>query len=319
MAALAPYTGQRARHRAHRLARASASRRRRSRWSRALPRARASGSACSPSTRRRRSPAARCSATGSGCRTTRLDPGVYIRSMATPRPPRRPVAGRRPQALRVLDAAGCDVVLVETVGVGQSEVEVAGARRHHGRAARARAWATAIQAAKAGILEIGDVFVVNKADRDGADADRPRPAAHARPRRAHGAGRLAAAGRQDRRRRAARASTRSSRRSTSTGVAGGDRRAAAERRRRRAADEMRPSRSPRFASGWATCGRGDRARRAGRRVVAGRTDPYAAADQLLAGLAEGQASAGRRRRGGGRGHRRGRRLARCRPRGGGGR
>ena len=58
------------------------------------------------------------------------------------RPPRRPGVAT-PQALRVLDAAGCDVVLVETVGVGQTEVEIAGARRHHAGAARARAWATA--------------------------------------------------------------------------------------------------------------------------------------------------------------------------------
>ena len=57
-----------------------------------------------------------------------------------------------------------------------------------------------IQAAKAGILEIGDVYVVNKADRDGADADRPRAQPHAGPRRVPGAGRLAAADRQDGRR-----------------------------------------------------------------------------------------------------------------------
>ena len=54
-----------------------------------------------------------------------LDPGVYIRSMAT-RGHLGGLSRATPQALRVLDAAGCDVVLVETVGVGQSEVEVAG-------------------------------------------------------------------------------------------------------------------------------------------------------------------------------------------------
>ena len=105
-------------------------------------RSRASGSACSPSTRRRRSPAARCSATGSGCRTTPPTP-----TSTSARWPRRGhlggLAWATPQALRVLDAAGCDVVLIETVGVGQSEVEVAGTRRHDARAARARAWATA--------------------------------------------------------------------------------------------------------------------------------------------------------------------------------
>jgi LAO/AO transport system kinase len=74
-----------------------------------------------------------------------------------------------PQALRVLDAAGCDVVLVETVGVGQSEVEVASAA-DTSVVLLAPGMGDGIQAAKAGILEIGDVFVVNKADRDGADA-----------------------------------------------------------------------------------------------------------------------------------------------------
>ena len=74
-----------------------------------------------------------------------------------------------PQALRVLDAAGCDVVLVETVGVGQSEVEVAGLADTT-IVLLAPGMGDGIQAAKAGILEIGDVFVVNKADREGADA-----------------------------------------------------------------------------------------------------------------------------------------------------
>jgi LAO/AO transport system kinase len=74
-----------------------------------------------------------------------------------------------PQALRVLDAAGCDVVLVETVGVGQSEVEIAGLADTT-VVLLAPGMGDGIQAAKAGILEIGDVFVVNKADREGADA-----------------------------------------------------------------------------------------------------------------------------------------------------
>ena len=73
-----------------------------------------------------------------------------------------------PQALRVLDAAGCDVILVETVGVGQSEVEVVGLADTT-IVLLAPGMGDGIQAAKAGILEIGDVFVVNKADRDGAD------------------------------------------------------------------------------------------------------------------------------------------------------
>lgn len=96
------------------------------------------------------------------------DPGVYIRSMAT-RGHLGGLAWAAPQAIRVLDAAGCDVVLVETVGVGQSEVEIA-AQADTSVVLLAPGMGDGIQAAKAGILEIGDVYVVNKADRDGADA-----------------------------------------------------------------------------------------------------------------------------------------------------
>ncbi|MFC1405427.1 MULTISPECIES: methylmalonyl Co-A mutase-associated GTPase MeaB [Streptacidiphilus] len=96
------------------------------------------------------------------------DPGVYIRSMAT-RGHLGGLAWAAPQAIRVLDAAGCDVVLVETVGVGQSEVEIA-AQADTTVVLLAPGMGDGIQAAKAGILEIGDVYVVNKADRDGADA-----------------------------------------------------------------------------------------------------------------------------------------------------
>jgi LAO/AO transport system kinase len=96
------------------------------------------------------------------------DPEVYIRSMAT-RGHLGGLAWAAPQAIRVLDAAGCDVVLVETVGVGQSEVEIAG-QADTSVVLLAPGMGDGIQAAKAGILEIGDVYVVNKADRDGADA-----------------------------------------------------------------------------------------------------------------------------------------------------
>ena len=96
------------------------------------------------------------------------DPGVYIRSMAT-RGHLGGLAWAAPQAIRVLDAAGCDVVLVETVGVGQSEVEIA-AQADTSVVLLAPGMGDGIQAAKAGILEIGDVYVVNKADRDGADS-----------------------------------------------------------------------------------------------------------------------------------------------------
>lgn len=97
-----------------------------------------------------------------------LDRDVYIRSMAS-RGHLGGLSWSTPQALRVLDAAGCDVVLVETVGVGQSEVEVAGLADTT-VVLLAPGMGDAIQAAKAGILEVGDVYVVNKADRDGADA-----------------------------------------------------------------------------------------------------------------------------------------------------
>ncbi|HEX2903736.1 MAG TPA: methylmalonyl Co-A mutase-associated GTPase MeaB [Jatrophihabitans sp.] len=91
------------------------------------------------------------------------DPGVFVRSMAT-RGQLGGMAAAAPQAVRVLEAAGCSVVLLETVGVGQSEVGVM-------RAADttvvllAPGMGDSVQAAKAGILEVADIFVVNKADR----------------------------------------------------------------------------------------------------------------------------------------------------------
>jgi LAO/AO transport system kinase len=95
------------------------------------------------------------------------DRDVYIRSMAS-RGHLGGLAWTTPQALRVLDAAGCDVILIETVGVGQSEVEIAGLADTT-MVLIAPGMGDGIQAAKAGILEIGDIYVVNKADRDGAD------------------------------------------------------------------------------------------------------------------------------------------------------
>jgi LAO/AO transport system kinase len=96
-----------------------------------------------------------------------LDPGVFIRSMAS-RGHLGGLSWATPQALRVLDAAGCEVILVETVGVGQAEVEVA-SLADSTVVLLAPGMGDAIQAAKAGILEVADVYVVNKADRDGAD------------------------------------------------------------------------------------------------------------------------------------------------------
>ena len=126
------------------------------------------------------------------------DRGVYIRSMAS-RGHLGGLAWSTPQALRVLDAAGCDVVLIETVGVGQSELEIA-SLADTTLVLVAPGMGDGIQAAKAGILEVADVFVVNKADRDGADHDGARPPLHAVPGRpARRARPLAPADREDRR------------------------------------------------------------------------------------------------------------------------
>jgi len=95
------------------------------------------------------------------------DEGVFIRSMAT-----RNCAGALARAtrdvVRVLDASGKDVVIVETVGAGQSEVDVVGVAETV-VVVLAPGLGDEIQAIKAGIMEIGDVFVVNKADREGVD------------------------------------------------------------------------------------------------------------------------------------------------------
>ena len=95
------------------------------------------------------------------------DDGVYVRSMAT-RGYSGGLARATSAAAVVLDASGCDVVLIETVGVGQGEVDIA-------RTADVSVVVTMpgtgddVQALKAGITEIADIFVVNKADREGAD------------------------------------------------------------------------------------------------------------------------------------------------------
>ncbi len=94
------------------------------------------------------------------------DPGVFIRSMAA-RGHLGGIAFATPQAVLVLDAAGFDDVIVETVGVGQSEVEVA-STADTTVVCVSPGMGDSIQAAKAGILEVADVFVVNKADHGGA-------------------------------------------------------------------------------------------------------------------------------------------------------
>jgi LAO/AO transport system kinase len=94
------------------------------------------------------------------------DPGVFIRSMAT-RGHLGGLALATPQAVRVLDAVGKAWIVIETVGVGQVEVEIAG---HADTTVVVvnPGWGDSVQTAKAGLMEIADVFVVNKADRPGS-------------------------------------------------------------------------------------------------------------------------------------------------------
>ena len=99
-----------------------------------------------------------------------LDEGVFIRSMAT-RGHLGGLALATPEAVRVLDVAGFPWVLIETVGVGQVEVEVAGTADTTVVVVNT-GWGDRVQANKAGLMEIADVFVINKADRPGADLTR---------------------------------------------------------------------------------------------------------------------------------------------------
>jgi LAO/AO transport system kinase len=94
------------------------------------------------------------------------DPDVFIRSMAT-RGHLGGISLATPEAVRVLDAVGKDLVVIETVGVGQAEVEITDACDTTLVVVNP-GWGDAVQAAKAGLMEIADVFVVNKADRPGA-------------------------------------------------------------------------------------------------------------------------------------------------------
>ena len=205
------------------------------------------------------------------------DPEVFIRSMAS-RGHLGGLSWAAPQALRVLDAAGCDVVLLETVGVGQSEVEVAGTADTT-LVLLAPGMGDGIQAAKAGILEVADVLVVNKADREGADRT-VRDLRHA-----------AAAGGGHGRRAGWRVPVVRTVATEGTGV--DDLLAAVEAHRAAlGADglrERRVRRAAREVEGLALDDAAGAGRRAGGDsrldaladdVVAGRTDPYAAADRL---------------------------------------
>jgi LAO/AO transport system kinase len=211
-----------------------------------------------------------------------LDPDVYIRSMAS-RGHLGGLAWSTPQALRVLDAAGCDVVLVETVGVGQSEVEVAGLADTT-LVLLAPGMGDGIQAAKAGILEVGDVYVVNKADRDGADqvrrelrsmlalAERPEgawrpPIVKTVAARAEGLDEVVAE--IDRHR---------------TWLAESGQLEA--RRTRRARDEIEAIAVTALRERWGDVHGRSELDDLAAAVAAGRTDPYAAADELLASFTD---------------------------------
>ncbi|UUU24972.1 methylmalonyl Co-A mutase-associated GTPase MeaB [Streptomyces sp. DSM 40750] len=212
------------------------------------------------------------------------DPGVYIRSMAT-RGHLGGLAWAAPQAIRVLDAAGCDVVLVETVGVGQSEVEIA-SQADTSVVLLAPGMGDGIQAAKAGILEIGDVYVVNKADRDGADATarelnhmlglgesrgpgdwRP-PIIKTVAARAEGIDEVVEALEKHR-------------------AWMEERGVLAERRRSRAAREVETIAVTALRERIADLHGDRRLSSLAERIVAGELDPYRAADELVAGLTEG--------------------------------
>ena len=139
--------------------------------------------ASSRSIRRRRSPAARSSAIASGWATSARDPGVFVRSMAT-RGALGGLARGTLDAVDILDAAGYEIVIIETVGVGQDEVDVARAA-HTTVVVSSPGLGDDIQAIKAGILEIADIHVVAKSDRPDADrtVDRPEVDAGDRVRR----------------------------------------------------------------------------------------------------------------------------------------
>ncbi len=207
------------------------------------------------------------------------DPGVFIRSMSSRGHPGG-LAWATPQALRVLEAAGCDVILVETVGAGQAEVAIAGVADTT-VVLLAPGMGDDVQAAKAGILEIADVLVVNKADREGARATvrelrtmvglatapwRP-PIVTTVATRDEGAGELLAA--LDRHQAYLEESGEAHR-----------------RRLARARDEIEAVALARLRSRFSAL-HGDRLDALAERLLAARTDPYTAADDLLAAVAAG--------------------------------
>ncbi len=203
------------------------------------------------------------------------DPAVFIRSMAT-RGHLGGLALATAQAIRILDAAGKPWVLVETVGVGQVEVEIAEAADTTVVVVNP-GWGDGVQANKAGLLEIADVFVVNKSDRPGDRRRGARPDADAGPlgeRRGHH--------RSWRRSRStAPGSTSCSRRSGTTGPISNARACSADRRATRLADEVRAIVLDRFARRVDEVCIGQQFDELVARVAALELDPYSAADELL--------------------------------------
>lgn len=213
-----------------------------------------------------------------------LDEGVFIRSMAT-RGHLGGLAVAAPEAVRVLTAAGYPWVLLETVGVGQVEVEVVG-QADTTLVVVNPGWGDAVQANKAGLMEIADVFVVNKADRPGAKEtarDLERMLDMATPRQRHDA----PTGHGWRPPVVCASST------TGEGVpevwrAVEDHRAhglstgeLTERRRRRAAEEVTRLVAARLLEQARALTAGPRAESLAEAVASGELDPWAAADELL--------------------------------------
>ena len=203
-----------------------------------------------------------------------LDEGVFIRSMAT----RGHLGGlsvATPEAVRVLDAVGFPWVVIETVGVGQVEVEVAGAADTVVVVVNP-GWGDSVQANKAGLMEIADVFVINKADRPGArdtrrdldnmlalrGGDHPPAIVETVATRDEGLNELWEAIRDHRRR------------STDSGER-------ARRREARVDDEMRRVLVARLIERAGAMGEDPRWASARRAVLDGTVDPWAATDALI--------------------------------------
>ena len=203
-----------------------------------------------------------------------LDEGVFIRSMAT----RGHLGGlsvATPEAVRVLDAVGFPWVVIETVGVGQVEVEVAGAADTVVVVVNP-GWGDSVQANKAGLMEIADVFVINKADRPGArdtrrdldnmlalrGGDHPPAIVETVATRDEGLNELWEAIRDHRRR------------STDSGER-------ARRREARVDDEMRRVLVARLIERAGAMGEDTRWASARRAVLDGTVDPWAATDALI--------------------------------------